>query len=95
MGVRVPQLKNLRVGITLYYSRLELSNTDIKALFGGIGSARIVSLKRLVKESMPEGALYLTNPLYVNTKYAFKAWGLDIEEIEKNYNRLIKLGLAE
>jgi hypothetical protein len=43
------QLKNIEEAVLIYYGRIELSNNDIKKLFGcGDGSA--IKLKKIAKE---------------------------------------------
>ena len=44
-NVRVPQITSLETAIRLYYERIELSNSDIRELFGKLAPATIKSLK--------------------------------------------------
>lgn len=39
--VRVPQITSLETAIRLYYERIELSNSDIRELFGKLAPATI------------------------------------------------------
>lgn len=95
MAVRVPQIVDISTAIRLYYTRIELSNSDIRELFGSIGSSRIVQLKNLAKKRMIERNRPYYNAMYVNTEDAFEAWGLDIGELERRYAKLRKMGLME
>jgi hypothetical protein len=81
------------VAMKLYYGTTELNNTNIKELFGGICSESIVKLKKKVKRVMIERGVQTWQPNNINTKIAFEVWNLDVEEMEKNYNKLKKLGL--
>lgn len=93
MEVRIPQLTDIGKAIELYYARIELSNQDIKDLFGITSSTRIVRLKNLAKERMIKENVPYWNALHVNTKTAYQAWGLDIKDLESRYAKLQKLGL--
>ncbi len=93
--VRVPQPVSTETAIQLYYSKTELSNKDIAILFGKIGSARITKLKNLAEKKRKDAQVQLWNAFNVNTKIAYQAWGIDIDELERRYNRLKKLGLQE
>ncbi len=86
--VRIPQLKSIETAIRLYYERIELSNSDIKELFGSIGSATISKLKKKAEEVMTEESIMRWNTRYVNTEAAYKAWGLDIADLERRQKRL-------
>ncbi len=52
--VRVPQVKNARIALSVYYSKSEIGNADIKMLFGDMGQERITKLKTLARERMRE-----------------------------------------
>ncbi len=89
--VRIPQLKSIETAIRLYYERIELSNSDIKELFGSIGSATISKLKKKAEEVMTEENITRWNTRHVNTEAAYKAWGLDIADLERRQKRLVAL----
>ena len=93
-NVRVPQPVSLEVAIKLYYEKSELNNKDISTLFGNVSSASIARLKKRVRQQMAEDAVPVWNALCVNTKTAYKVWGLDINELEERFNKLKKLGLS-
>ena len=89
------QMPDYETAIKLYYGRTELSNNDIRELFGGkISSGTIVKLKKMAKQEMVKEDIYTWQPNHVNTKIAYKTWNLDINEMEKNYNKLKKMGLG-
>lgn len=87
-NVRVPQITSPQIAIKLYYSYSELSNANIRELFGKIAPATIVKLKKLALQKMLDKNIQLWNDHYVNTKVAFEAWGLDIEDLENRYKKL-------
>lgn len=94
-NVRIPQLVNISEAIRIYYTKRELRNADIKMLFGNVGTARIVKLKDLARDAMREQDVPTLDNMAVNTNCAFDAWGIDINELEKNYSKLKRLGLQE
>lgn len=90
--VRVPQVRNIEAALRLYYERLELSNKDIQGLFG-VAPSTISRLKALVREAQERDGIQCWNINHVNTEAAYKAWGLDIQKMERNYKRLQSLRL--
>lgn len=91
--VRIPQLKDIETAIKVYYSRVDLSNSDIKELFGNLSSATIAKLKKSVKEKMIEENIPVGDTNRVRTDLAFRAWGLEIKDLEKRLEKLKKLNL--
>ena len=82
------------IAIAMYYEKTELSSENINTLFGGISYNTIAKLKRKVKPVMIERKIRTWQAQNVNTKIAFEVWGLDVVEMEKNHNKLKKLGLV-
>lgn len=91
--VRIPQITSIETAIKLYYENIEIGNQEIKELFGPMGSARVCKLKNLAKEKMLEENVPNWNALNVNTKTAYKSWGLDIDDLVNRHNKLKKLGI--
>ena len=89
--VRIPQLTDVRKAVELYYSRLDLSNADIKELFGNIGHDTIAKLKALAEKQRMEDGVSKWSATRVNTMCAYKAWGLDIEDLEKRVKALDRM----
>lgn len=89
--VRIPQITSIETAVKLYYSRLSLSNKDIVVLFGKLGKATIARLKELAREQMRADEVKAWNALNVNTASAYKAWGLDITELERRNEKLKQL----
>lgn len=89
VSVRIPQLVSIEAAIRIYYERIELTNSDIRKLFGKErGNATIAKLKRKAREVMAENNTPIWNAQYVNTEAAYKAWGLDIADLERRYKKL-------
>ena len=91
--VRIPQVQNARVALAIYYIKSEIGNTDIKMLFGNMGQERITKLKAVARERMREENCPTYNARYVNTECAFKAWGIDVKRLEKDLEKIERLGL--
>ena len=91
--VRVPQITSLETAIRLYYERIELSNRDIRELFGKLAPATIKSLKNKALAIMTERNTPVWNAQRVNTEIAYEAWGLDITKLEYRLNKLKALGV--
>lgn len=90
--VRVPQVRDIETALRLYYERLELSNKDIKELFE-TSTGTVYRLKAIAKEEMDSMGVPCWNATHVNTEAAYKAWGIDIQKLERNYKRLQSLRL--
>ena len=93
--VSIPQPVDIGSAVRIYYAHLNLGNTQIKELFGKISSGRIVHLKNLAREVMAEENIMAWDSLSVNTYAAYKAWGLDINDLENRYNKLLALEAKE
>ena len=94
MGVRVPQVANLRDAIELYWKNTEIGTNDICHLFG-INRERAAKLKELVRVKMREVHTINYNPMCVNTEVAYEVWGIPIKSLEKRYAKLKELGVCE
>lgn len=90
--VRIPQITSLETAIRLYYERIELSNSDILKLFGKMSSATVVRLKKKAVELMVQNNTPVWNAKNVNTEMAYEAWGLDIKDLERRYEKIKALG---
>ena len=80
---------NIELAIELYYSQNELTNKDIKRIFG-CSDSHVQTMKKKVYTQMAKENV---RPLVfeaknVNCEYAFVVWGLDIEELERKYKKL-------
>ena len=91
LRVRSP---NLSTALIIYYSYSEIGNAQIRELFGSqLSPNTVVRLKNLAREQMDEDGKLAFRPDCVNTKSAFKAWGIDISEMEEGFKKLQKLKL--
>ena len=90
--VRIPNPVSLETAIWIYHEKIQIGNREIKELFG-VSDATALKLKKLAKEQMDAEGILPWNALQVETKAAYRAWGLDIADLEKRYNKLKKLAV--
>lgn len=93
--VSVPQITSIDTAIRLYYQYTELRNAQIRELFGKIGNERLIRLKRAAVDLMIQEDCPVWNASAVNTMIAYKAWGLDIADLEQRHKKLKSLGFLE
>lgn len=77
--------------IRIYYSYPELNTKQINELFGGIAPSTATKYKNAAKALQKEKGIKTMSPYAVHTKTAYEAWHIDIDELEANYRKLIKL----
>lgn len=85
---------NIPVAVRLYYSKLSLSNKDIKAIFSIKADSTAVEIKKEVVKywaKQAEGINPVNHNNRLDTERAFVAWGLDIENLERRLKKLQKL----
>lgn len=88
---RVPDITDIKTAVELYYSQITLGNADIEKLFGKHSKRTIAKLKKMAKDEMQQRSIPILNSLRVNTDAAYEAWGLDINDLERRYEKLKKL----
>ncbi len=89
--VRIPQITSIETALRLYYERIELSSSDIKELFGKVSDCTVAKLKNRAREIMREENTPVWNARNVNTEAAYKAWGLEIESLERRFAKIRKM----
>lgn len=92
-NVRVPMVTSIEKAILTYYSRIEMGNKDITELFGDLSSATISRLKQKAREQMAIDGVQSWTGYGVSTESAYRAWGLDINDLEERYTKLKELAL--
>lgn len=81
---------NIGVAIEKYYGRYMLNSKDISEMFGGVSKSTVSKLKHEARVLMLQKGVPLWDNRHVDTKTAFEAWKLDINDLEKRYERLQK-----
>lgn len=80
--------------IKVYYENPELGTSEIKAVFPGVCNSTVYYLKKAAQEIMAKENMKSFRAHTVNTECAYKAWGIDVEDLEKRRAKLRKLGLV-
>ncbi|HCD70890.1 MAG TPA: hypothetical protein DEQ68_09730 [Ruminococcaceae bacterium] len=93
LNVRIPQITSLETAIRLYYERNELSNDDIRELFGKLGHSTVSRLKKAVVAETNARGTPIWNAARVNTEVAYEVWGLDIKRLENSLKKLRAMNL--
>lgn len=95
--INVPPLRDIGEAISLYYSRVELQREDIRRLFVGrsgtgssISDSRVSELVRAARVLQIEESVPHWSAFGVNTVCAFRAWGMDIAELEERFEKLTR-----
>lgn len=92
--VRIPQIAGIETAIRIYYERIELKNADIMELFGmNLSRGKIVKMKEAAKVIMDEENIQSYDATAVNTDAAYRAWGLNIDDLERRLKKLKAYGL--
>ena len=89
-----PAITDLRNCLRIYYTFPEIGSAQIKELFG-IGENKACELKNIARKAQIENEIMVLDKCNVNTETAFKAWGIDIDDVEKRLRKLEKLGLSK
>lgn len=92
--VRIPPIVSLESSIRMYYERIELTNKDMLRLFGDMSSATVSRLKKKAREQMAIDGVQSWTGYGVSTESAYRAWNLDINDLERRYAKLKELNLV-
>ena len=93
-GVNVPAPVSVEAALRIYYEKRELRIGDIMDLFG-CSRTRATALRKRALEEQAASEEPLWDNRAVNTKCAFKSWGIDIRELEDALGRLRRLRLCD
>ena len=91
-AVNVPSPVSLESALRLYYEKRELRISDIVSLFG-CSKTRATELRKRALEEQADADEPLWDTRAVNTKCAYRAWGIDVRELEDALGRLRRLRL--
>lgn len=87
------EIASIEKAIELYYAKINLNSKDIAELFGGISKGTVCRLRQLARVEMKNCGLPIWDNVHVNTEAAYRAWGIQIADLEKRYKKLKDLGL--
>ena len=88
------RLPNIRTAVEFYYTKVELTTSDICELFG-VSISGASRLRKDALELMAERKVHCWLPHAVNTAAAYDAWGISIDDYEKRLAKLRKLGIEK
>ena len=85
MSMRL-QVKDIPTAVEIFYTYPELGTAEVKRLFGCSASSA-TRLKAMATARQKEKGIMTFSNSSVNTRCAYEAWGIDINDLEK---RLLK-----
>ena len=92
--MRIPKIASVQKAVEIYYCNLTLGTKEIRELFGGIGHDKIRELKNAARAQMDEDEVPYFGGFEVSTISAYKAWGLDIQDLTERYQAVKKFRLG-
>ena len=90
-----PNIQNIEAAIRVFYGNGYVSNAEIKDIFGVKSDAAVSRIKKPVLAEETKRNIPRVVPFCVNAKVAFEVWGIDVPELVKSREKLIRLGLAK
>lgn len=84
--VNVPQVQNPAEAVRLYYTATELSTANIQTIFG-CSRSLAQKLKKRGREEMSLAGTPGFNSRMVNTKCAYRSWGVDVPQLDRGLTR--------
>lgn len=93
IDIKVKPIKDIDTALRIYYSKTELTNSDIKELFGKIADSTVNRYKGAVLEKQIELGVRTSQLYTVDAETAYDVWGIDVVKLEKRREKLRKLGL--
>ncbi len=91
--MNIPQISDIDTALRIFYQYPEIGTREMLLLFTQRSKSTINRLKRLAQKQMLDDKVHTHGMYKVNTKSAYKAWGIDIEDLENRRNKLLELGL--
>lgn len=97
MGTRLRLKADINTILRIYYENTELGTKEIKDLFGDIAPSTVTNLKNKARAltARQEKKILIFGSYTVNTEMAFKAWHIDVDDLERRRQKLQKLNLLE
>ena len=91
--MNIPQIADIDTAIHIFYRYPEIGAREITQLFSRHSKSTVNRLKKLAQIRMIEDDIYTHGMYKINTECAYRAWGIDVEDLEKRRSKLHKLGL--
>lgn len=93
--VRIPPITNVETAVRIFWECPEISNPEMRELFGSRSTNTFSAMKKLAREYIREKNYLSYSATRLPTYAAFEAWGLDINDLEKRLEKLKKLGYVK
>ena len=91
--INIPQITDIDTAISIYYRYPEIGTKEITQIFRKHSKSTISRLKKSAQKQMTADNIYTYGMYKINTACAYRAWGIDVDDLEKRRNKLQKLGL--
>lgn len=89
------KMPDMKLAVQMYYEKSELTSADIRKLFD-VCATTATRLKKQAQKAMAakEEKVRTWYPNTVNTKIAYEAWGINVEDCEARLKKLKQLHTA-
>ncbi len=95
MSMNIPQIASIETAVRIYNERDCLYTKDIRELFPGICKITVARLKDAARAEASSRGMFQYDTRSVWTRSAYRAWGLDIEQLEYKRRKCEQLGFSE
>ena len=95
LQIRVPPIVDVPTAVRVFWEYPELGNAQIEELFGSRSPNTVSRLKKAAWELMREEGSFVTNAARVPTATAYRAWGLNIKDLEEREKKLRRYSVAK
>lgn len=92
--MKTQPITNIDTAIRIYYAYPEIDNSQIKELFGIAGNSTLSRYKKAVLDEQAKLGIATMRAYAVDTKTAYKVWGIDIDDLVKRRKKLKELGFS-
>lgn len=91
--IRLPRIKSIRDAVEIYYTMDSMNTADIMRLFGCCAT-KARDIKRPVQLAMKERRILPRTQGCVSTEVAYEIWGIDIQALERRFQKAEKFGFG-
>ena len=91
--MNIPPVTSIDTALFIYYRNPEIGTKEMTELFTRHSKSTINRLKKLVYKQMLKDDVCVHGMYKLNTKSAYKAWGIDVADLENRRNKLLELAL--
>ena len=91
--MNIPEITSIDKALQIFYRNPEIGTKEMEQLFTKKSKSTINRLKRIARNQMLEDDVYTQGMYKLNTASAYKAWRIDVKDLELRRNKLLELGL--